>query len=195
MQDRPTAASGINHLVINVRNMGESHRFWTDVVGLTQVGTAQQTSPNGPPRAMAFYSGQREGLLTHHDIALVEYPELPAPDKDGHLISAINHIGIAFAGRDAWLRQLAYLQSIGVQFERRIEHGMSRSVYIRDPNGYGVELLYELPRSVWENNIQAALDHHISLPHEGEQALQDRAEAGPVFLPNASANAQDSSTT
>ena len=197
MQDEPTAPSGINHLVINVRNIAESHRFWTEVVGLKRVGTGQQTSPNSPPRAMAFYSGQRDGQLTHHDIALVEYPELPAPDKDGTLISAINHIGIAFADRDAWLRQLAYLQSIGVKFERRVEHGMSRSLYIRDPNGYSVELLYELPRRVWEGNIQAALDHHIVLPHEGAQALEDRAEAGPVFSPAApgSQAAQGSSTT
>jgi len=195
MQDEPTVPSGINHLVINVRNVAESHRFWTEVVGLKRVGTGQQTSENAPPRAMAFYSGQRDGHLTHHDIALVEYPELPAPDKDGNLISAINHIGIAFACRDAWLRHLTYLQSIGVKFERRIEHGMSRSVYIRDPNGYGVELLYELPRPVWERNIQAALDHHVVLPHQGPQALEDRVEAGPMFLPSVSAATQDSSTT
>ena len=31
--------------------------------------------------------------------------------------------------------------------------------------------------------IQAALDHHITLPNEGEQALEDRAEPGPVFPP------------
>ena len=33
-----TAPSGLNHLVLNVRNMDESHAFWTDVVGLKQVG-------------------------------------------------------------------------------------------------------------------------------------------------------------
>ena len=33
-----TAPSGLNHLVLNVRNMDESHAFWTEVVGLKQVG-------------------------------------------------------------------------------------------------------------------------------------------------------------
>jgi catechol 2,3-dioxygenase-like lactoylglutathione lyase family enzyme len=183
MQAQAMAPRGVNHLVINVRNMAESHRFWTEVIGFQRVGTGQHREGDAPPRAMAFYSGQHEGRLTHHDIALVEYPELPAPAADGTVLSAINHIGIAYPDRETWLRQLSYLQSIGVKFERRIEHGMSRSLYIRDPNGYGVELLYELPRHVWEGNIQAALDHHITLPHEGPDALVDRAEPGPVFLP------------
>jgi catechol 2,3-dioxygenase len=183
MQPQPSAPLGLNHLVINVRNMAESHRFWTDVIGFQRVGTGQHLSEGEPPRAMAFYSGRREGRLTHHDIALVEYPELPPPGKDGALTTAINHLGVAYPNRDAWLQQLAYLQSIGVRFERRIEHGMSRSAYIRDPNGYSIELLYELPRAVWEGNIQAALDHHITLPHEGPEALVDRAEQGPVFPP------------
>ena len=31
----------------------------------------------------------------------------------------------------------------------RVNHGMTHSVYINDPNGYGVEVLYELPREMW----------------------------------------------
>jgi catechol 2,3-dioxygenase len=183
MPPPPVAPLGLNHLVINVRNMAVSHRFWTEVLGFQRVGTGQHRDEGEPPRAMAFYSGQRDGRVTHHDVALVEYPELPAPGPDGRLTTAINHLGVAYPDREAWLRQLAHLQALGVPVERRIEHGMSRSCYIRDPNGYSIELLYELPRFVWESNIQAALDHHITLPNEGEQALEDRAEPGPVFPP------------
>jgi len=32
--------SGINHLVINVRDIEESHRFWTEVLGFKQVGVS-----------------------------------------------------------------------------------------------------------------------------------------------------------
>ena len=46
--------------------------------------------------------------------------------------------------------------------------------------GYGVELLYELPREVWEDDIDAALNFAEQLPTEGPAALQDRAEV-PVF--------------
>jgi catechol 2,3-dioxygenase len=94
---------------------------------------------------------------------------------------AISHIAIAYPSREAWLKQLAYLQEKGVKFDRRTEHGMTHSLYIHDPNGYGVELLYELPRAVWEGDIDAALNYAEQLPTEGPEALRDRTENVPVF--------------
>jgi Glyoxalase/Bleomycin resistance protein/Dioxygenase superfamily len=32
--DKPVTPRGIDHLVLNVRDMEESHRFWTEIVGL-----------------------------------------------------------------------------------------------------------------------------------------------------------------
>lgn len=62
---------------------------------------------------MQFYSvDDGDGRLTHHDIAFCEVPSVPAPGPDGTLVSAIGHIAIAFQDRDAWLRQLAYLQGV-----------------------------------------------------------------------------------
>ena len=78
------------------------------------------------------------------------------------------------------LRQLAYLQEKGVKFDRRIDHGMRHSLDIHDSNGYGVELVYELPREVWEGNIDAALNFAELRPHEGPEALIDRTEV-PTF--------------
>lgn len=177
----PVAPTGLNHLVINVRDMQESHTFWTEMLGFTQVGELQPR-PTGPGRrgAMRFYSGDHgDGRLAHHDIALVEVPNLPPVSADA-APTAISHIAIALPDREAWLRQLAYLQSRGVPFENRVEHGPTHSLYIRDPNGYGVELLYELPREVWEGNIQAALSHYVPVPTEGDAALEDRTDT-PVF--------------
>jgi catechol 2,3-dioxygenase len=96
---------------------------------------------------------------------------------------AVNHIAIALPNREAWLRQLEYLQSKGVKFERRVEHGMTHSLYIHDPNGYGVELLYELPREVWEGDIDGALNYSRALPTEGKAALDDRTAGFPTFGP------------
>ena len=53
---------------------------------------------------------------------------------------AINHIAITYPSREAWLSRLGYLQTKGVKFDRRIDHGMTHSLYVHDPNGYGVEL-------------------------------------------------------
>lgn len=181
----PVAPSGLNHLVLNVRNLEESHRFWTELLGFRQVGEvrARPERPN-PPR-MRFYSADHGGgRLNHHDIALVENTALPAPPADWSMFGmpcAVNHIAIALPSREAWLDQLAFLQSRGVKFDRRVEHGMTHSLYIHDPNGYGVELLYELPREVWEGDIDGALNYAQALPTEGDAALQDRTDGFPVF--------------
>lgn len=183
----PVAPAGLNHLVINVRDMEESHRFWTEILGFTQVGELQGRPSGAPKRGtMRFYSGDHGGRMNHHDIALVETPSLPPPSANAPP-TAISHIAVALPNRDAWLRQLAYLQSRGIPFDRRVEHGMTHSLYIRDPNGYSVELLYELPREIWEGDIQAALNHYVALPTEGDAALADRTDNIPVFAAPATA--------
>ena len=184
MTDKPVTPRGINHLVLNVRNLEESHKFWTEVVGMQQVGELKP-APNrlNPPR-MRFYSGSGGGGTHHHDIALVENPSLPEPPVEWTMVGmpmAINHIAITYPNREAWLQQLTYLQAKGVKFDRRVEHGMTHSLYIHDPNGYGVELLYDLPREIWERDIDAALNFAVAMPTEGAEALVDRAADLPVF--------------
>src|SRR5579862_7244824 len=181
----PVTPVGLNHLVINVRNLEESHRFWTETLGFKQVGEVRPRPGRAVTPKMRFYSGDHGGgRLNHHDIALVENRDLPAPPKDWAMFGmpvAVNHIAIALPSREAWLRQLEYLQQKGVAFDRRVEHGMTHSLYIHDPNGYGVELLYELPRTMWEDDIDGALNYSVSLPTEGPEALVDRTENLPSF--------------
>jgi len=117
-------------------------------------------------------------------MALVENPSLPEPPAEWRMVGmpmAINHIAITYPNREAWLQQLTYLQTKGVKFDRRVEHGMTHSLYIHDPNGYGVELLYDLPREIWERDIDAALNFAVAVPTEGAEALVDRAADLPVF--------------
>lgn len=177
--DAPITPFGINHIVIHVRDIEESHRFWTGLLGFRQVGEFRSQAAHAPKRGtMRFYSGDRGGKLHHHDIALIEDPNLPPPDDTRP--SAIVHIAFAMPNREAFLAQLAFLQRNGVMFERRVEHGITHSVYFRDPNGHGLELLYELPRETWEGDLDAALNHYVNLPTEGAGALDDRTEY-PVF--------------
>ena len=177
--DRAVTPSGINHLVLNVRDIEESHRFWTEIVGLTQVGELHPRADRPNPPRMRFYSGDHGGKLTHHDVALVESPNLPNPAEwvlaDGRV--AINHVAMTMPSREAWLKQLAFLQSRGVKFNWRVNHGVTHSVYINDPNGYGVEFLYELPREMWEGDIDGAINWAESLPSEGPEALHDRTDS------------------
>lgn len=127
---------GINHIVLNVRDIEESHRFWTEIVGLKQVGALRPRADMGSMPPMRFYSGDHGGKMTHHDVALVENPNVPPPPAEWGLFGApqaINHIAIAMPDRETWQKRLAFLQSRGVKFHLRINHGVTHSVYISDP--------------------------------------------------------------
>jgi catechol 2,3-dioxygenase len=152
-------------------------------MGFKQVGELHARPDRPEPPKMRFYSGDHSGKMNHHDLALVENPDLPAPGEWSMFGTplAINHVAITLPNREAWLQQLAFLQSKGVEFHRRINHGMTHSVYISDPNGYGIEVLYELPRDVWEGDIDAALNYAERLPTEGKEALVDQVDDVPVF--------------
>ena len=173
----PVTPRGINHLVLNVRDIEESHRFWTEIVGFRQVGELKPTAERPNPPTMRFYAGVREdGTSHHHDIALAENRDLPPPPETWAMFGmpvAVNHIAITMPDRDAWLAHLVYLQEKGVPFDRRVEHGMTHSLYIHDPTGYGVEFVYDLPREVWKDDIDGALNYLKVLPTEGAAALED----------------------
>ena len=191
MPNRAATPVGLNHLVLNVRNIEESHRFWTETIGFKQVGEIHASPQRPNPPKMRFYSGDHGGgSMSHHDVALIENPNLPPPPAEWTMsggMSAISHIAIAYPDRDAWLKQLAYLQERGVKFDRRVDHGMTHSLYIHDPNGYGVEFVYDLPREVWQGDIEGALNYVKVLPTEGAEALEDRVEGVPHFMQSAPA--------
>ena len=151
-----------------------------EILGFRQVGELDAEKVGVPQRrAMRFYSGDHSGKLNHHDLALVQVDDLAEAGKDRP--SALNHVAITFPSRETWLEQLAWVQSQGVAFDRRTNHGLTRSLYIRDPNGHAVELLYELPRDMWEGDINGALNFVENLPTEGREALVDEVEKAPVF--------------
>jgi catechol 2,3-dioxygenase len=178
---------GINHMVLNVRNLEASHRFWTDIIGFRCVAELKPIPGRQRPK-MRFYSGlDAQGDVTHHDLALAEVPETNG-DRSGSPEQwslmpgriGLNHVAIAWPDRESWLKQLAFLRSKGVPFLRRVNHGMTHSVYIADPDGHGIEVLYELPREVWASDIDGAQNYAEMLPTEGDEALVDRTE-NPVF--------------
>ena len=159
----PSRPAGVDHLVLNVRDIEVSHRFYTEVLGFEQSGVFERS-----PVPLRFYRGQPG---QHHDVGLAELAE---PDA---VTSApgwsLQHFAIRYPDRESWLGQIEHLQAVGVKFDYRIDHGISHSVYISDPDGNGIEVLYELPRSVWEGDISAAMNYIKIRPTEGPDALQD----------------------
>lgn len=176
--NQPTKAqrpAGVNHLVLNVANIERSHQFWTELMGFEQVATMQIGTE------MRFY---RSGPGHHHDVAIMQIKdappitgaEAPARWRPSAKAVGINHIAIAYPDRDAFMGQLEHLQANGVTFQMRGNHGMTHSAYIADPDGNGIEVLYELPAEVWEGDLHKALGYFEALPTEGPESLADNAD-------------------
>jgi catechol-2,3-dioxygenase len=166
---KPSVGVSVNHLVLNVRDLEASHRFYTEVVGFEQCGEMTHTL------TMRFYRG---GPDSHHDLALVQLddPAAAGPVKEWSLMGVnlgVNHIAMAYPDRESWLHQLQHLRNMGVTPAIRGNHGMTHSAYVVDPDGFGIELLYNLPAEVWEGDIDAALNYFEYIPADGDEALQD----------------------
>lgn len=168
-------ALGVNHLVLNVRDIEASHKFYTEGLGWKQIGAL------GPqfPMQMRFYQC-RPG--SHHDVALVQManPDAAPPVKKwdlagGESINAINHYAVAYRKED-FVKQLEYMKAKGVDFAIRGEHGMTHSCYVVDPDGNGIEILYELPAEVWEQDVNGALNYFVPTATDGDDALVDNTE-------------------
>jgi len=160
----------VNHLVLNVRDIEASHRFYTEVLGFEQCGDLSHTM------TMRFYRGSSS---THHDLALVQVldPSSAEPPERWSMEPrrvGLNHVAIAYPDRDTWLRQLHHLKAHGVELLVRGNHGMSHSAYIADPDGYGIEVLYNLRAEVWSGDVDAALNYFEYLP--AGQELEDTTD-------------------
>src|SRR3989304_885616 len=70
----PQPPRGVNHLVLNVRDLEASHRFWTEIMGFRCVAELKPIPGRTRPK-MRFNSGlDAHGDVTHHDLALAEAP-------------------------------------------------------------------------------------------------------------------------
>lgn len=163
----------INHLVLQVRDIEKSHRFYTEVLGFEQCGTLH--TPVAPGAVMRFYRGHADH---HHDLALIQIPnpEAAGPPPPWDMFTdrpGLAHVALAYGTRDEWLNQLQHMQEVGQEVAIRGNHGMTHSAYVVDPDGHGIEVLYELPQDVWEGDVDAALSHFEPLPTSGPEALAD----------------------
>ncbi|SLN45888.1 Catechol-2,3-dioxygenase [Pseudoruegeria aquimaris] len=114
-------------------------------------------------RAIAFYSGllgfqmmQRYGRQAaflsaggyHHHIGLNTWESLGAtPPPPGH--TGLYHVAFLFPDRSSLGAVLARLKAAGVPLEGAADHGVSEAVYLRDPDGNGVELYRDRPEAEW----------------------------------------------
>jgi catechol 2,3-dioxygenase len=122
-------------------------------------------------RALGFYCGvlgfqlmQRFGdsaaFLSaggyHHHIGLNTWESkggiAPAAGTTG-----LYHLAIVYPTRAALGDALQRLMRAGVPLEGAADHGVSEALYLRDPDGNGVELYWDRPRAEWPRDDQGGL--------------------------------------
>ena len=122
-------------------------------------------------RALAFYHGvlgfevmQRMGdqaaFLSaggyHHHIGLNTWQSRgggpPAPGTTG-----LFHVAIRYPDRATLADALRRLVDAGVPLDGAADHGVSEALYLRDPDGNGVELMWDRPREAWPRRPDGTL--------------------------------------
>jgi catechol 2,3-dioxygenase len=122
-------------------------------------------------RALGFYSGvlgfevtQRLGdsaaFLSaggyHHHIGLNTWESAggaaPAAGTTG-----LYHLAIVYPTRAELGDALRRLVEAGVTLDGAADHGVSEALYLRDPDGNGVELYWDRPQEDWPRGAQGGL--------------------------------------
>ena len=61
----------------------------------------------------------------------------------------LNHMAWRLESLDDLKEFYGTIKAKGQPIERIIDHGISLGIYLRDPDGNGVEVFYEMPRAEW----------------------------------------------
>jgi len=114
-------------------------------------------------RALKFYCGvlgfelqQRFGTQAafisaggyHHHIGLNTWESAggsPPPPRS----TGLYHLAILYPTRSALADALRRLIAAGVELDGASDHGVSEALYLRDPDGNGVELYWDRPPEKW----------------------------------------------
>ena len=117
----------IGHLVINAKDLTAATKFYTEVIGF-------EIALERPGFGTFLTAGE-----SHHDLAIFQAPEGAAETNDGDV--GLNHMAILV---DDFAELTEYWHKLQDHFDtaeiRTTDHGMTKSIYIKDPEGNGIEL-------------------------------------------------------
>ena len=133
----------IGHVHLKVADIERSLGFWRDVIGLQVMQRM--------PRAV-FLSA--DGY--HHHIAINTWEsEDGAPPPPG--ATGLFHVALLYPDRTALATVLARLTLAGIALDGASDHGVSEALYLRDPDGNGVELYRDRPAAEWPRDAAGGI--------------------------------------
>lgn len=155
--------TGLNHAVLFVRSLSPSVNFYQSVFGFEEVSRIHDQ--------MAFL--RAAGSTNHHDLGLIALGQaapFPLPGTVGlyHLAWEVDRLeDLAVA--------LNVLQQTGCYLGAS-DHGATKSVYGRDPDGHEFEILWRVPREQWgmfeRQVVTRSLNLSQELEHFGQSITQ-----------------------
>jgi catechol 2,3-dioxygenase len=131
----------LGHVVLKVRDLQRSERFYSDVLGL-RVAARMDVPP------MVFYT-----LGNHHDFAITAVGD-DAPAATGNS-PGLAHVAFKVGASTDELRAAKqHLDAHGVAIGGIADHTVSQSIYFDDPDGNTIEL-YVDASDVWRTDPQS----------------------------------------
>lgn len=134
----------IGHVHLKVADLERALGFWRDVIGL------QVMQRMGAQAAFLSAGGY------HHHIGLNTWEsEGGRPPPSG--ATGLYHVALLYPDRAALGEALRRVMEAGIPLEGAADHGVSEAVYLRDPDGNGVELYRDRPEADWPQSAAGEL--------------------------------------
>jgi len=130
----------LGHVVVKVRDQARAEAFYNGVLGIPIVARMDQYP-------VTFFS-----LGNHHDFAVMAVGEDAVSPPDG--ATGLLHVAFKIGDNLDDLRAAKRdLETAGVAV-RPVDHGVSQSLYLRDPDGNEIEL-YVDTSDIWKQQPEA----------------------------------------
>jgi len=134
----------IGHVHLKVADLERALGFWRDVLGFEvqqQMGSAA-----------AFLSAGGY----HHHIALNTW-ESRGGSPPPRQATGLYHVAILYPDRATLAAALRRVLEAGIALEGASDHGVSEAIYLRDPDGNGVELYRDRAMAEWPRTADGEL--------------------------------------
>ena len=134
----------IGHVHLKVADLERAIGFYRGVLGF------ELTQRFGSQAAFLSAGGY------HHQIGLNTWESAggspPPPGTTG-----LYHVAILYPTRALLADALRRLLAAGIELDGAADHGVSEALYLRDPDGNGVELYWDRPQEQWPRSSDGGL--------------------------------------
>ena len=134
----------IGHVHLKVADLDRALRFYRDILGFT---LTQRFGDQAAFLAAGTY---------HHHLGLNTWESLDGAWPPAGTTGLYHH-AILYPDRATLADALRRVLNAGIALEGASDHGVSEALYLRDPDGNGVELYRDRPEAEWPRKADGSL--------------------------------------